>query len=377
MNFNPKETKRVEIVSKFLSGKIQHDHAMGVLKLKERQFRRLVKNYQERGIEGVIHGNSGKVPWNKISKKKEIEITSLLRDKYIDFNMSHAREKLLEVEKINCPSYTSFRKICHKYNLVKKAKKSKVKVRKIRERYEKRGMFIQIDGSYHQWFGRTMSCLIAIVDDATSEILHARFCKAETTHDCMTVIKELIKKYGVFGIMYSDKAGVFNSRKRIDFNQLLRALDELGISTLLANSPEAKGRIERLFETLQDRLIPEMRLKAVDSIDKANKFLVDYIPKHNLKFGIRPKDLEDYFKPLAAHFKLDEIFCVKNTRKVNRGHIFSFRNQPYIITEELKFSLVNRRIEIREYADKSLAFYFNEIPLKVQKSYDYLRKNVA
>ncbi|MBF0315731.1 MAG: hypothetical protein HQK52_20085 [Oligoflexia bacterium] len=179
------------------------------------------------------------------------------------FNMSHAHEKLVE-KGLKVPCYTVFRNICHRHKTVKHPyKKLKQKIRKIRNRCVARGIMLQIDGSYHVWFGRFESCLITIIDDATGEILFGKFCSAETKDDCIDVIVNVLKTHGKFGILYADKAGVYGGAKREGFAHVLTGLDELGITSIAANSAEAKGRIERQYRTLQDRLIPEMRTRGI------------------------------------------------------------------------------------------------------------------
>lgn len=145
---------------------------------------------------------------------------------------------------------------------------------------ESAGLLLQMNGSYHCWFGNEKSCLIAIIDDATSEI-HAEFFKSETTQGCLKVMREYIEQKGLFKALYVDKAGIFGGSKRCNFSQMQRACEELGIKIIFANSLQGKGRIERSFDTFQDRLIPELRLHNISDMQSANCYLQEvFIPEY-------------------------------------------------------------------------------------------------
>lgn len=195
MYFNVKEHRRIDIIGKFLDGKIDRIVAQSALDIRERQFRRVVKAYREEGVSSVKHGNFGKTPWNKISEEKEDTLMSIVKDKFYDYNMSHALEKLVEAGH-PVPCYSVFRNMCHRNKMVKHPyRKLKQKIRKLRNRCAARGTMLQIDGSYHMWFGRVKSCLILILDDATGEILFGKFCKAETKDDCIEVIENVLNTF--------------------------------------------------------------------------------------------------------------------------------------------------------------------------------------
>ncbi len=134
------------------------------------------------------------------------------------------------------------------------------------------GLMIQMDGSHHRWFGDRETCLIAAIDDATSEVVAAEFFEGETTFGCLKTLHEIVSKKGVFKILYVDRAGLYGGIKRHGFSQVARALEEIGAQIIYANSPEAKDRVERLFQTLQDRLVPELRLSKIRTIEQANDF---------------------------------------------------------------------------------------------------------
>jgi len=167
----------------------------------------------------------------------------------------------------------------HEINHVKRAKRRRSQVRKRRKRMESPGLLLQMDGSTHRWFGDKKTCLIALIDDATSEV-HAEFFDAETTLGCLKVLRDFIKRKGLFKTLYVDRAGIFGGPKRCNFSQVKRAGEELGIEIIFANSAQGKGRIERSFDTFQDRLVPELRLKRIKRMSTANKYLQEcFIPE--------------------------------------------------------------------------------------------------
>lgn len=164
------------------------------------------------------------------------------------------------------------------------------------------GLLLQMDGSSHRWFGDKKSCLIAIIDDATSK-LYAEFFPSETTQGCLKVLRDFIKKNGLFTALYVDKAGIFGGPKRCHFSQVKRACEELGIEIIFANSPQGKGRIERAFDTLQDRLAPEFRMRNITNMQGANEFLQKYfIPQTwQKKFIVQPEIAKNEFTSLPKH----------------------------------------------------------------------------
>jgi len=207
----------------------------------------------------------------------------------------------------------------HDIHHVKRAKRRRVKARKRRERLKSPGLLLQMDGSPHRWFGDQTSCLIAIIDDATSEI-HAEFFKSKTTADCLKVLRNYIEKKGLFKVLYVDRAGIFGGPKRCNFSQVQRACNELGIEIIFANSPQGKGRIERSFDTFQDRLVPELRLNHIKDMASANRYLQDiFIPQFwQQKVVVIAKNQDSEYTPVAEHINLDDVCILKEYRKIRK-----------------------------------------------------------
>jgi transposase len=348
----------VDIIAKVAERKITIVNAAKLLNKSRRTIERYLQKYQKVGIQFVVHQNSGKSPVNKTSDAVKRAVQALIKEKYFDVNLAHLRELLEDNEQIQVKRET-LRSWAHEIHHVKRAKRRRAKARKRRERMESPGLLLQMDGSPHRWFGDKKSCLIAIIDDATSEI-HAEFFKSETTLGCLKVLRDYIAKKGVFKVLYVDKAGIFGGPKRCNFSQVQRACSELGIEIIFANSPQGKGRIERSFDTFQDRLIPELRLNNIKDMQSANRYLQDvFIPsfwQKHIEVNARIDDSE--FTAVPEHLKLDDVCVVKEYRKIRNDHTFSYGNKFYLIESPLKHSIAKQKIEIRKHRDDGFIAYF-------------------
>jgi hypothetical protein len=350
----------LEVVCKVSSGKMRREEATRLLDISERTLRRYLSDYSDKGIAFIRHGNKGRFPINKIPDTLKRDVQSFMKEQFFDFNMCHALEKIREQTGANL-KYSTFRTWCHEIGQVKLAHhKRRSRPRFRRERMSQSGVMVQMDGSPHCWFGEMHSCLVAAIDDASSEIVGGEFFESESTFACMKVLKDIVSKKGVMQVLYVDKAGIYGGIKRQGFSQVARAIEEIGSHIIFAHSPEAKGRIERLFKTLQDRLIPEMRINKIRTMVQANDYIRDvYIPhQHNPRFSVQPHNTVPAWRALAPHLKLDEVFCVKEYRVAARDHTISFQAEDYMIAEPLKYSIHKQRIEIRIQSDGSWKAYF-------------------
>jgi len=357
----------LDIIQKLFLKKITFETALQVLNVSERTIFRYLKKYEVLGVGFLTHGNKNKVPANKTSTDEIEKAKVLMTEKYFDFNMTHTLEKFKKDEDIKINRET-FRKICHEINLVKKAKRRRKTVRKLRTRTAQAGIFLQMDGSPHRWFNNEVSCLIGAIDDANNENYYSEFFESETTVGCLKVLRKIIEKKGIFSILYVDRAGIFGGPKRVHFSQVKRALEELGIKIIFANSAEAKGRIERHWQTLQDRMVPEMRLRKIKSFEAANDYLQNqFLPNdYNKVFKVVPADLEPGWKKLPDSVNLDEIFCLKHARSVKSDHTFSYNGVVYRIKSDLKYSIQNQKVKVRIYLDETQKIFFAEKELEVE-----------
>lgn len=355
----------VDIIAKVVEGRITIANAAKLLSKSRRSIERYVKRYQQVGIQFAVHGNSGKSPPNKTPKSIKQAVQALIKDKYFDLNLLHLAEQL-EVNEHIFVKRETLRGWAHDIHHVKRAKRRRGKARKRRERMEAAGLMMQMDGSPHRWFGDKKHCLIAMIDDATSEI-HAEFFPSETTAGCLKVMRDCIETKGLFKTLYVDRAGIFGGPKRCNFSQMQRACEELGIEIIFANSPQGKGRIERAFDTFQDRLVPELRLNNIKDIASANAYLKHvFIPQFwQPQIQVKSKQQISEFTPLSKHTNLDDICVIKEHRKIRNDHTFSYGNKFYLIDSPLKHSISNQKIEIRNTSKKGFTAHFAGRQLKV------------
>ncbi len=357
----------VDVIAKVAQGKISIINASKLLSKSRRTIERYLQQYQKVGIQFVIHRNTGRTPANKIPDRLKRQVQSLIKEKYYDVNLQHLAELLEKHEGLRVKRET-LRGWAHEIHHVKRAKRRRSQVRKRRERMESAGLLLQMDGSPHRWFGDRKSCLIALIDDATSEV-HAEFFESETTEGCLKVLRDYIAKRGIFKALYVDKAGIFGGPKRCNFSQVQRACEELGIEIIFANSPQGKGRIERSFDTFQDRLVPELRLRNITDMPSANQYLQEvFIPDYWQKnIAVKAQNIKSEFKPVPAHISLENICVQKAYRKIRRDHTFSYGNQFYLIDSPLRYSIANQKIEIRKQYDGRFTAYFADRKLRVSE----------
>jgi len=372
------EQYEFEKISDFIRGEISRIDVAHILEMSPRNVSRIANKVKKLGMLGVKHGNTGKRPVNKIDRQKKLKATELLQEHYFDFNIVHAREMLKDNHDLKF-SYTSLRRIAHKINLVKHRKKSRRKARKYRVRMPCRGIMLQMDGSHHDWNGRDKWALIAAIDDATSEIHWAEFFTSEDTLNCMTVLQRIIEKVGIPECMYVDKAGWFGgTAKRPDFANFVRACEELGIKVIFANSPEAKGRIERTWQTFQDRLVPEFRLYNIKHIPAANKYLKEiFLPNYwTPNNTVQPRNPEDKFRPVPANINLNEVMCLKDFRLIKGNQTVSIDAKIYVIKDDPRFgSLKGLQIEIRTYQNLQQKYFFADKVVELIQVVQPLRYN--
>jgi transposase len=358
-----KQQFEFQILTDFLNSKLKRKEAAQLLEVRERTISRKARKIEERGLLGVVHSNQGKTPKNKICKDYKQSITTLIKKQYFDFNILHCHEKLIEKHSFDL-SYSTLRRWFTELHLVKNRNRRTSKVRVYRDRMASEGLILQMDGCHHKFNGRDEWCLITAIDDATSEIPYAEFFHSEDTLNCMKVIQKIIEKKGLPYAIYTDRAGWSGGQKRQLFSQFKRACEDLGIRLLFANSPQAKGRIERAFRTIQDRLIPEMRIRKIKRMPTANCFLQDqFIPNYwNKRLTVTPRDLKTSYKTLPSDYNLNEIFCLKEYRTVNYDHTFSYESKKFLITTKLNFPIWKQQVEIRTYQDlKQKTLYANKV----------------
>jgi len=363
-----KEIDRFQIIKKLIGRHINGTKAAELLALSVRQVKRLKVKVVKFGIAGLAHGNRGQESPNKITAVEREKITALLKKHYYDFGPTFASEKLFEKHQINHDAKT-IRKIMIDEKLWKPKEKRKPSIhRSWRERRSCYGEMIQFDGSYEHWFenrnGTSEVCLLAAIDDATSRLVHAWFGQHEGIFPVFDFWQEYLLKNGKPRSIYLDKFSTYNINHKLakensdTLTQFERACDELCIEPIKANSPQAKGRVERLFRTLQDRLIKELRLANISTIAEANNFLEKiFIPKFNAKFAVVPKNKTNLHQKLTEKEirQLPSVFSRQKERTILNDFTFSFNTEWYQLTKEQPATICKKDVVIvEEHLDHSI-----------------------
>ncbi len=318
-----------------------------------RQAQRIIKKIKEKDFEGALHGNSGKRSHNKHSIELEEKVVQLLKTKYYGFNLTHFRETAIEEDGLVIGK-TLIQSLAKKHGLEKHKKRSTRKVHKPRPRHSQEGSLVQFDGSPHKWFGTIDSVLLLAIDDATGKILGAEFRTGETSLGGLSVIKDVIEEYGIPEAFYFDQAGIYGKVDRDFTSQIARALQMVGSKLLIASSAQAKGRVERAFRTLQDRLIAELNQNKIKDFENANMYLKNvFIPLFNKRFGIDAINPTKAFHPNVIE-ELDLVFCKKEQRKVQSGNVFSYEGYNWLVDE--KFNHQHRIVNINTHLDGKQSF---------------------
>jgi len=358
-----KELDRHDIMLRVIRKELTGVEAAELLRLSSRQVKRLKAAVLERGAQGLIHGNRGQRSNRRIPEKEQVKIAKLLRKHYWDFKPTHASEKLCDVHKIVRDPKT-IRRIMIEEELWKPRKGRKKQThRSWRARKLRFGQMQQFDGSYHDWFegrdGVGEACLLLSVDDATGKITKAQFAKDEGVFPVFAFWKDYILEHGKPRSIYVDKFSTYKMSQQVakenhdTRTRFQRAMEQLHIEDISAHSPEAKGRVERLFETLQDRLVKEMRLLGISGWEEGDVFLKEvFISWFNERYGVLPQETGDLHIPLTKQEKkqLVSIFSRKETRIVNNDFTLSFHNmwfqliksQPVTICKKDKVTVEQR-----------------------------------
>jgi transposase len=335
VTFSMDEIRRLEVIQKVESNQSTGKQAAERLRLSERQVRRLIARYREQGAPGLVHGNRGRVANNRIPEETRSQILELAEKEYRDYNDSHFTEELGEKHGIET-SRSTVRRIRREAGLSSPRKRRPPRHRRRRERREKAGMLLQTDGSRHDWLeGRgPWLTLIAYIDDATSEVLGATFRDEEDAAGYFLGLQEVCMKRGIPGAVYADRHTIFQSPIKATVEQELRdeqprsqfgrLLGELGIELIAAKSPQAKGRIERLWGTFQDRLVKALREAGASNGEEANQVLERYLPKHNRGFIRKAAQPGTAYLSWPQEFQVKDFFYFKHTRVVTNDNTFTF-----------------------------------------------------
>jgi transposase len=357
-----KELSRLEVMQRLSKKQMSQKEAGEILHLSTRQVKRLLQHYVKHGAAGLVSKHRGRKGNNRLSEELKKKALDLLKSKYQGFGPTLAHtcpggrcqgEKLVEKEKIKI-SDESVRHLMIVEGLWKARKLKKIVTHQLRERRACLGELVQIDGSPHDWFeGRDDPCvLLVFIDDATGKLLQLQFVDSESFFSYAQAAEGYFKRYGKPATFYSDKHGVFrvnmpSAGKSDDLTQFGRAMRKLDIQIICANTPQAKGRVERANQTLQDRLPKEMRLLKINSREAGNAYLPEFMADFNKRFAEEPRSVVDAHRPLSIEDDLSRILTWQESRTLSKNLTVQFENVVYQIqTERPSYTLRNALITV-------------------------------
>jgi len=353
-----RELDRLKSIQSVIDGELRARAAAERLHLSVRQVRRLAQRYQIEGPIGLISRHRNRPSNHRLHEELENQVARILRERYADFGPTLAAEKLAECHQIVLAKET-VRRIQMAAGLWVPRKLRPVKIQQPRLRRACLGELIQIDGCEHRWFeDRAPACAALVyVDDATSCLMAVHFTGAESTFAYFEATREYLNRRGKPLAFYSDKASIFRVNRRDSvkgpgFTQFARALYELNIDGICANTPAAKGRVERAHLTLQDRLVKELRLAGISSIPAANAFMPAFIERYNQRFAKAPRNAHDAHRALRSDEELDLIFAWRELRKVTHSLTLHYERQIYLLTDGPETrALIGKYVEVFQYPD--------------------------
>lgn len=369
-SLSKRELQRLDVLTRLDNGLLIAKEAAAILNLSVRQVRRILAAYRKGGAATLAHGNRGRQPSHTIPPQVRQQVIELVQSKYRDYNHQHLSEVLGQQERVDL-SRPALRRILLSAGLRSPRKRRAPKHRQRRERYAQEGMLIQIDGSPHDWLegrGPWLS-LIAGVDDATGKIAGGVFRLQEDAQGYFLLLEQIAQRHGLPVAVYHDQHGIFERLPKQESleeqlagqsqpTQFGRLLEELGIGSVKAHSPQAKGRVERLFETLQDRLVKALRQAEAQSVEEANRVLEEFVPAYNVQFGVESAQSGVAYRPWPQGQRLQEVFCFKYERVVGADNTVRFAGERLqILPSRERASYARLRIEVHERMDGSLGLY--------------------
>jgi len=364
---NRREQTRAKVLTVVMEGRATTREAAKLLGLSERHMLRLKKAYREGGPGALAHGNRGRRPVHAIAEEVRQQILDLAGSHYKDYNHTHLQE-LLEDEHELRLSRRSVTRILTDAGLRSPRRRRPRRHRSRRERLPREGMMLQVDGSQHDWLeGRgPRLVLIGAVDDATGAMVHALFREQEDAQGYFQLLRESVRKHGIPLSWYSDRHGIFQRNGKVPWTleeelagrreptQVARALEELGITLIPANSPQAKGRVERCWGTLQDRLVKELRRAGACTLEDANRLLKGYLPRFNKRFAHRPAEPESAYQALPEGLDIDGICSFHYVRRVANDNTVRLEERLIQIPPKGGRSYARCRVQLQERLDGSL-----------------------
>ena len=378
ITLSQKEVRRLKILHRVIEGEVTQVKASEILGITDRQVRNIIQRLKAEGDKGIVHRNRGRASPHRIASEREDLIAEIVERRYVDFGPTLAAEKLEECEGIRV-SKEKLRQIMLAKGLWQR-KRRRRKIYQWRQRKEYFGEMVQMDGSHHDWLeGRgSKMVLMGYMDDATGRF-YGRFYDYEGLFPAMDSLEHYIRHYGCPVSLYLDKHSTYKTTRQPDLDELLRgeeaqtqferAAKELDIEIIHAHSPQAKGRIERAFGTLKDRLVKELRLAGICNKEEANMLLEKFIPQYNKRFARVPLREGNLHKRLPKGVKFRDILCIKAKRTITNDCTLRWRGRRFLI-DNPSIAMRRGKVEVREHFDGQLTVKFNGHSLEVHEVFE-------
>lgn len=362
-----RQVSRFQVVQSALEGRHTNAQAAGALSLSVRQVQRLKRRVEREGPAGVIHGNKGHPPANKTDPQVKERILQLAEGPYEEYNFSHLADTLEDDHGLTISDETLrlwLRPLGHGGKPYRRKKKHYLR----RKRRDREGKMLFLDGSPHRWFGEDHgpTCLLLSSDDATGKPLWGKFQPQENRDGCFEVCYQLFKRFGLPGAFYLDRGSQFTTTRRggsryevksdQEDTHFERAMKDLGVALIFANSPQARGRGERLNGSFQGRLVNELKLHGIENCEEATRYLNrTFIPRYAKRFAVEPADPEPAWRPLAEGLDLRSVLCAKFERTVGNDNTISFQGVAYqLYPPKTVHHLAKAKVEVQQHFDGSL-----------------------
>jgi transposase len=366
-----KELSRLEVMQRLADRRMSQKEAASVLRISVRHVKRLLRVYRRYGAKGLISKRRGRPSNNRLAEETRRKVLDLLKSKYSGFRPTLAHEKLVELEGLKI-SDESVRQLMMAEGLWKAKRARKVAVHQMRERRACFGELVQVDGSPHDWFeGRAPACdLLVFIDDATGRLGELLFVESESFFSYCQAAGGYLTRYGKPGAFYSDKHGIFrvnqaSAGQESGLTQFGRAMQTLDIQIICANTPQAKGRVERVIQTLQDRLPKELRLRGISSWEAGNAYLPEFMADFNHRFAVQPRSTHDAHRPLAARDDLARILTWQESRILSKNLTIQFQKIVYQIqTQRPTYAMRHTAVTVCLDAQRKITILYKGKPLE-------------
>jgi len=371
-----KEEKRLQLLNEIERRQITGKQGAEILQISLRHFRRILAAYRKEGAAALVHRNRGRRPAHALDESVRAQVLTMSKTKYVGFNTQHFTEMLAEREGIDL-SRSTVRRILLNASIHSPRKRRAPRHRCRRNRFAQEGMLLQIDASHHDWLEgrRPKLVLFGAIDDATSKVIDAFFREQEDSEGYFHLLKHIMDKHGLPHALYHDGHSIFlpphgeeltieeQLAGKPHLTQFGRLLDELGITSIRSRSPQARGRVERLWGTFQDRLVSELRLAGASTIEEANAVLRDYLTRHNRKFSVPAQQPGMAYR--SARAEAQECFCFKYIRTIGLDNVVRIGpHRLQVLPGNGYSSLARARVEVRQAFDGSLSLFYKGRELK-------------